>query len=197
MPVIILILLCLLFSGCGSEEPVENVFPTTIGEPAYVSEEIVWERQVNPYTGRGLYSIAFHDGVLRIRLKLQLVGYPVSDELREKYERGIEDMWSTTRFEIPVVVEVVWTDDYPDQEITIVFGIGRASTIQWYTHGWPDETAAHEAGHYFGLYDEYRGGDAQGFESRPRQSAGLMSNIHRPALDYYYDGFFNWLEERE
>lgn len=160
------------------------------------------EHQSNPFTGQGSYSIALHEGTLYVVLRLKLTGEPVSDELRERYEEGIERIWSTTRFEVPIVIDVVWTDKDPDKIIKVVSGVGRWHISQWRTKGQIEEIAAHEAGHYFGLFDEYGGGDAQGFDGgaapgpRPWHQRGLMSNHNSPVLDYYYDGFLAWYEEK-
>ena len=190
--------IALAISGCADR----NIDYSPNQDPPVAVAQTVWEHQSNPYTSQGSYSIAFSEDVLMVRLKLKLVGYPVTDELRSMYEKGIEDAWSTDRFDLPIVVDVVWTDEDPDKVITVVFGIGRWNTSQWYTAGWVEEIAAHEAGHYFGLFDEYGGGDAQGFDGgaapgpRAWHPPGLMANHNRPTLDFYYDGFLAWLDER-
>lgn len=187
-------------NGSSCEESVQEIESICgMDAPAFIQ----FEHQSNPFTGQGSYSIAFSEGILWVRLKLKLIGEPVSEELLLRYEKGIEDTWSTDRFEIPIRIDVVWTDNEPDKVIKVVSGVGRWHTSQWHTKGQIEEIAAHEAGHYFGLFDEYRGGDAQGFDGgaapgpRPWHQRGLMSNHNSPVLDYYYDGFLTWMEENK
>jgi hypothetical protein len=166
-----------------------------------VSSYAILEHQTNPYTGQGSYWIAYDGDAIYVIVHIKLVG-DVSDELRGRYEEGIERIWSTDRFDIPIIIDVVWDDEYPDKVVKVAQGVGRWNTSQWRTAGRVDKAAAHECGHYFGLYDEYGGGDAQGFDGgaapgpRPPHPRGLMSNHNMPTLDYYYDGFLLWLETR-
>lgn len=183
----------LLLASCGNGEVDNQDSPVSI----------TWEQTHNPLTGQGSYSIAYSGEEIMVRLKLQLVGTAVSDEIRERYAAGIEDVWSTSRFDIPITFYVAWDEDEPDKVIRIVDGHGhRWTTSTWYTDGWIEQEVAHEAGHYFGLYDEYGGGDAQGYDGgaappkRPAHPPGLMRSLHAPTLDYYYDGFILWYLER-
>lgn len=159
-------------------------------------EEERW--QSNPYTGQGSYGIGLCGGVIEVSLRLKLVG-EVDDEIRETYREEIEGRWSTDRFEVPVVFRVIWVEEGEDKTINVINGWGRWNTSQWYTRG---DAVAHEVGHYVGLFDEYGGGDAQGFDGgaapgpRAHHGVGLMQNSNYPTNDYYYDHFFLWLESK-
>ncbi len=199
-----LILLCFMVACRGENSSTETVsvemqtvsHATSIEEPEC---EIPMEHhQKNPYTGQGSYSIGFCDEQIVVQLTLNLVGDPVSDETRAIYKEEIESRWSTDRFEVPIVFKVVWSDIDPDKTITVINGWGNNwHTSRWYSRGRMD-AVAHEAGHYIGLFDEYGGGDAQGFDGgssngdRPWHPPGMMHTSWREPLDYYYDHFLLW-----
>jgi hypothetical protein len=160
-------------------------------------EEERWQR--NPYTGQGSYGIGLCGGVKEVTLRLQLIG-EYTDEYKEKCKEIIEEVWSTDRFEVPIEIVVIWTDDDPDKRINVNRYGNRWNTSEWYQVNL--RAAAHEAGHYVGLFDEYGGGDAQGFDGgaapgpREHHGVGLMQNSNYPTNDYYYDHFFLWLESK-
>lgn len=206
-----LLVFLLLLCGCGSDSTPEEIQAAVdqIAPDSAQTErcEIPVERDwANPYTGQGSYSIGLCGGVIEVTLTLCLVEEEkgtITDGLLMRYEDGIEAAWDTDRFDVPIRVNVVWSCEEPDKEITVRKGLGRFNTSQWYTTGWIEHGAAHECGHYLGLYDEYGGGgDAQGFDGgaapgpRGAHGPGLMANSNYPTLDYYYDHFRLWYEER-
>jgi len=74
--------------------------------------------------------------------------------------------------------------------------------LTWYTvgaGGWGDSyqeaVAAHEYGHMISLWDEYSGGAVNPITGLIN-TGGLMHTLSGPTLDYYYDPFLTWYENK-
>ncbi len=148
------------------------------------------------------YDIGFYNDTLMIDLDINLVGDTVDQLLLNRWESGIEDIWSTDRFETPISFNVDWVTENYDQTVIIHDGAGsNFNMLNWYTedaNGWGDayqeEIIAHEAGHMFGLWDEYAGGAIDPI-SGLINTGGLMHTLNGNTLDYYYDDMLNWHTE--
>jgi hypothetical protein len=192
---ILSIIFCLL-TGCAGEDP--DTVIQIVNELNEIQRCEIPEQthQKNPYTHQGCYSIALCEGIIEVTLRLELIGEAATDEYKEKCKGIIEEVWSTDRFEVPIQIVVIWTDKDPDKRINVNKYGNRWNTSEWYQINL--RAAAHEAGHYLGLFDEYGGGDAQGFDGgaapgpREPHESGLMCNSKMKTLDYYYDHFLLW-----
>lgn len=142
------------------------------------------------------YDIGFYDDTLQVDVDIKLDGVVANSVIMDMWESGMESMWSTRRFSVPIVFNVDWvTSDY-DQAVTVHSGPGRANITNWYLEpNWGptyhEETAAHEFGHMLSLYDEYTGG-AVNPNTRLTETGGLMHTLNGLTLDYYYDPFLEW-----
>lgn len=172
-------------------------------EPATIAwEDITGFNSSPPYGWAYSYDIGFYSGTLMIDVDVYLTGYDPGVGLKNRWEYGIESLWSTTRFSIPISFNVDWvTTDY-DYAVRIVNGAGRWNMLTWYTvgaGGWGDayqeEVAAHEYGHMISLWDEYAGG-AVNPSTHLINTGGLMHVLNGPTLDYYYDPFLSWYQEK-
>jgi hypothetical protein len=199
--VLTMLLAMVMCCGCGSDATQEEISAAvgTMQEATAVERcEITESEQRNIYTGQGRYSIALCDGVIEVTLRLNLVGEFVTDDLKERYKAGIEEVWNTDRFEVPIRIVIVWTDEDPHWTIKVHRCSVGWDTSNWCTGGWVERSASHEVGHYLGLFDEYGGGDAQGWDGgsapgpRAPHERGLMNISTRPTLDYYYDAILYW-----
>jgi hypothetical protein len=157
-------------------------------------------RSDNIYMGTYSYDIGFYNGTLMIDVDIDLVGYDPGITLTNRWERGIESIWSTNRFNIPISFNVDWVSTNFDYRVKVVEGQGRWNMLTWYTvgvGGWGDsyqeEVAAHEYGHMLSVWDEYAGGAVNPITGLIN-TGGLMHTLNGPTLDYYYDPFLTWYQ---
>jgi hypothetical protein len=118
------------------------------------------------------YGVSFESNQLVAHIRVDLVGDapigPHGEDLAAIWEAGIESAWNG-QYEIadginhyPIVIDVEWVDANADYVVTVHSGNGNVNATNFYTgnpSGWGFERqgiiAAHEAGHWLGLYDEY------------------------------------------
>jgi hypothetical protein len=187
-----IIIFVLLFTICICTD----AFALTFGW-----ENISGVRISGPYYWRYSYDIGFFDDVLKIDLDIKPTGFTPSDELFNAWEHGIEDIWSTNRFSVPVSFNVDWVSNNYDQQVYIHNEKNVSRMSDWYTDNYDggfsvqDEIAAHEAGHMFGLWDEYAGG-AINPNTGLINTGGLMANIRGNTLDYYYADMLGWYQHK-
>ena len=186
------ILMLLVFFGvCGETMAFSIPWQTISG--SRVSDHYAWNYS---------YDIGFFNEALMIDLDIKLVGDPVDHSLLNRWEHGIEDIWSTDRFAIPILFNVDWvSEDYDAVVYVHDRGTGVFNMTNWNTrnaNGWGDayqeEIAAHEAGHMVGLWDEFAGGavdPATGLIN----TGGLMQTLNGPTLDPYYADLFGWYDK--
>jgi PEP-CTERM motif len=148
------------------------------------------------------YDIGFFDGILMIDVDISLTGADPGVDLKSRWESGIEQIWSTDRFGVPIHFNVDWVSGNYDQLVTIVSGAGRWNMRTWYTvdaAGWGDayqeEVAAHEYGHMISMWDEYAGGAINPVTGLIN-TGGLMHTLNGPTLNDYYAPFLGWYEDR-
>lgn len=150
------------------------------------------------------YDIGLVDNVLMIDVDIAFIGAArPGAALRQRWESGIEGIWSTDRYSVPIHFNVDWVKaGRGDQTVTIIRGPGPWSLRTWYMgnpSGWGrryhEEIAAHEFGHMIGLYDEYAGAPLDPLTGRVN-TGGLMQTLDGPTLDHYYEAFLAWYEER-
>jgi hypothetical protein len=173
---------------------------------------IPWEtrtghQQSGPFGWDYSYDIGVVDDVLMIDVDIAFIGVRPRASLRNRWESGIEDIWSTDRFSIPIRIDVDWVKldgitGNQDQIVTVRRGRGAWNMLTWYTgnpSGWGnsyhEEVAAHEFGHMLALFDEYKGSAIDPVTGRVN-TGGLMETLDGPTLDYYYDAFLTWYTER-
>lgn len=175
---------------------------------------IPWEHQTGT-RGSGSsawtysYDIGLIDNILTIDVDVRLMidamfpPDPVSfPTLASRWQNGIESIWSTDRFSIPIEFNVDWVTENYDYAVTVTNAAPRWSLLHWYTigaGGWGDayqeEVATHEYGHMIGLYDEYAGGILDP-NTHFINTGGLMHTLNGPTLDYYYAPFLGWYETK-
>lgn len=190
------------FLGCLLSSALCLSFPATAGAYLFPWEHVTGYMSSPPYGWTYSYDIGFYSDILMIDVDVRLTGYAPDPSLRNRWENGIESIWSTNRFSVPISFNVDWvTTDY-DQSVTVVGGTGRWNMTTWYTvgaGGWGDayqeEVAAHEYGHMVSMWDEYAGG-AVNPATNLINTGGLMHTLDGPTLDYYYDPFLSWYEEK-
>lgn len=89
---------------------------------------------------------------------------PELDRVKDKWEAGIERIWSD-RFSLvtpsgeqyPVVIDAVFNGTRSHYDVIVSRNGGRTDELNWNLMISP-EAAAHEFGHMIGAFDEYRGG---------------------------------------
>ena len=150
------------------------------------------------------YDIGVFNDVLMVDVDIALAGVDPGASLRTRWECGIEGIWSTDRFSVPIVFNVDWVGltSSHDQRVTVRSGPGFWNLRTWYitdAGDWGDsyheEFAAHEYGHMISLWDEYEGAAVDPLTGRVN-TGGLMDTLDGSTLDYYYAPFLTWYEER-
>jgi len=159
----------------------------------------------SPYAWDYSYDIGVSGGQVLINLDIQLTGYNPGTALKNQWETGIEGIWSNKyavtdgTYGYPIVVDVHWVTAKADQVVEVFNSYGNYDMNDWYTvtdwgPDYHDEMAAHEAGHMFGLYDEYWGGATDPVTHYTAINA-LMGDLG-PVQERYYNGFLAWVEKR-
>ncbi|HNS55460.1 MAG TPA: PEP-CTERM sorting domain-containing protein, partial [Smithellaceae bacterium] len=115
---------------------------------------------------------------------------------------GIEGIWSTSRFNVPISFNVDWVTTGYDYSVNVTNSTGRWNMLNWYTigaGGWGDayqeEVAAHEYGHMIGEWDEYSGGAVDPV-TKLINTGGIMHTLNGGTLDYYYKDFLAWYDNK-
>lgn len=145
------------------------------------------------------YDVSFLNSESLTTLKVDLVGADPGATATQ-WRNGINDIWSNKAFFSDGVrlYEIKMKFDFVDSgahhTVTVHEGTGRTDMLNWYLSnpgGWPndmhDEIAAHEAGHMFGLFDEYSGGATYGGYTT---SGTLMSDLTLAGFQNYF-----WTQE--
>ncbi len=148
------------------------------------------------------YDIGWFDNKVLIDLDIKLAGDPVEQTLLNRWESGIEQIWSTDRFIVPISFNVDWVSNDYDQTVTAHAGDTETFNMtNWNISnaaGWGDdyqeEVAAHEFGHMLGLWDEYSGG-AVNPNTNLINTGGLMHTLDGEMLNLYYDDILSWYEQ--
>lgn len=161
-------------------------------------ETISGTRRSGDYAWRYTYREAFIDNAIRVDVDLTFVGATLTDALWSTWERGIESIWSTDRFSVPILFNVDRVSDTSayDYLVKVQAGSGRSDMGHWYAQDFfAAHTAAHEFGHMIGRFDEYFG---SGLDPETHLiTNGLMGNSRfGETLDAYYEPFLNWYEAR-
>jgi len=166
-----------------------------------------WEHQ-SKYMTSGVYGwvssydIGFYNDTLMVDVDIYLAGYTPADTLKSRWESGIESIWSTNRFSVPISFNVDWVTTGYDYVVNVTNSTGRWNMLNWYTigaGGWGDayqeEVAAHEYGHMIGEWDEYSGG-AVNPTTQLINTGGIMCTLNGITLDYYYTPFLSWYNNK-
>jgi len=183
------LLILLMFCGMYTKAPAANIPWETISG-SMSNDEFGWNYS---------YDIGFFNDTLMIDLDIRLEGATAAQSLLDRWESGIEQIWSTNRFAIPISFNIDWVFENYDQIVIIHDGnTGPFNMTTWNTmdaNGWGDEyqeaIVAHEAGHMFGLWDEYPGGAVDPI-TRLINTGGLMQTLDGGTLDPYYYDILNW-----
>ncbi len=168
--------------------------------------DISWEtisgsRSSDSFAWDYSYDIGYFNNTLMIDLDIKLEGAVVNALLLDKWENGIEEIWSTNRFEVPISFNIDWVSSNYDQIVTIhggdaaVFNMSNWNEVG--ANGWgeafQEEIAAHEAGHMFGLWDEYSEGAVDPVTGLIN-TGGLMDTLNGSTLNPYYNEMLNWYD---
>jgi hypothetical protein len=166
-----------------------------------------WEHQ-SKYMTSGVYGwvssydIGFYNDTLMVDVDIYLAGYTPADTLKSRWESGIESIWSTSRFTVPISFNVDWVTTGYDYVVNVTNSTGRWNMLNWYTigaGGWGDayqeEVAAHEYGHMIGEWDEYAEG-AVDPETQLINTGGIMHTLNGGTLDHYYADFLAWYDNK-
>ncbi len=186
------IVIMLVFLGvCGETTAFSIPWHTISG--SRVSGNFAWNYS---------YDIGYFDDTLKIDLGIRLVGDAVDHTLLNRWEHGIEDIWSTDRFATPISFNVDWVSENYDATVRIhdrstgIFNMSNWNTRN--ANGWGDayqeQIVAHEAGHMFGLWDEYAGG-AVDPDTGLINTGGLMQTLNGQTLDSYYTVMLGWFDK--
>ena len=156
-----------------------------------------WERMSYRYAR---YDIGYFDDAINVRLNMRNSGDYDGDML-DRFEYGVEDMWTTDRFDTPIEVDFNWVETDYNYSINVDDQYGRSSWSHWYTSGpWGDsyqeEVAAHEVGHFLGNYDEYESAWYIDPATGLVNTGGLMHTLRGDPLDYYYDDILEWFDNK-
>jgi hypothetical protein len=187
--------------------PPPDVAPETKADNVTSTDGGAWDSK---------YKIGFTDGTLTIDIAILLIPTAGVDpdvlaQRKVQWETGIEDIWSDA-YEIaegsnlyPIQVNVDWVTDplEADYIVAVYPGSGNVTMSAWYLEnpsGWGndyhDEIAAHEAGHYMGLYDEYPGGaldPAMPWGDPPSfPTDSIMADLGEPR-EWHFEGILAWL----
>lgn len=147
------------------------------------------------------YDISFNNQNLVIDINIKLQGLDPGDALRASWKTGIENIWGKS-FDIfdgtyyyDTVFNVHWVDSSPHQVVTVVSGFGYTSAHDWGI-GAPASSqpslAAHEVGHFFGLWDEYVGGPVDPVNPVIRPDSLMSLSLGKTYPDHY-NAFTGWL----
>jgi serralysin len=146
-----------------------------------------------------------------VLLKILLGGDDPGLALREIWEHGIESIWTDrfvievdSQFHYGVQFDAEFVDAGAHHNVTVHAGPGRVDMLNWFTQnpsGWPDdkqdEVAAHEAGHMFGLFDEYPAGAVDPDGSFGNVPDSLMGPLLTQTLSpRHYDFVVDWLSAK-
>lgn len=155
------------------------------------------------FAWRVKYDLTFQNGAFETDLRVRLINDPGAS-LRSIWENGVENIWNQQVFfsdgsrlyEVKLDFSFVTTGEH--QVVTVHNTVGRPSMSNWYTtpEGWGtayrDESAAHEAGHMWGNFDEYTGGATYGgFATSNR----LMADLTPTVLPYYFFSIEHYAEQ--
>jgi PEP-CTERM motif len=154
------------------------------------------------------YDIGFTaaTGIFDVALNINLTGADPGDALRAIWERGIENAWSRRfsimqdqQFVYDILFDVAFVQANSHHTVTVHNGTGAVNMLNWYTErpsGWPQDrqglTAAHEAGHMFGNFDEYVGGGVNPDGSFGNVPDSLMGALLTGTL---YDRHFQFVAD--
>lgn len=70
------------------------------------------------------YSIGFYSGILMIDVDIDLTGDAAGNILKGRWETGIETIWSTSRFAVPIQFNVDWVNVGADHTVTVTNSAG-------------------------------------------------------------------------
>ncbi len=166
-----------------------------------------------PYGWTYSFDIGFSDLEVGVEIRIGLEGDEPGAELLTVWENGIEDMWNrqfdiidawgevSDPYHYHVNFDVVFPEDplaSVHHAVHVTDGIGRGNMLSWYTTSdWGSEyngaAAAHEVGHMFSLFDEYKGG-AKDPNDPIEDPTSIMGSLDGVAKERHYEPFLDWLQ---
>jgi hemolysin type calcium-binding protein len=138
------------------------------------------------------YDLSFQNSEVLTTLKIDLVGDPPGLLRALSWYAGINDTWNdkvcfsdgSRLYEVKLKADFV--DGGAHHIVDVTSGSGATDMNNWYTDD-SGATAAHEAGHMFGNFDEYAGGATNnGFTT----TGTLMSDLTPSGFEDYF-----WTQE--
>lgn len=155
------------------------------------------------------YDIGQKDNRVLVHVAINLVQAddvtrPELDRVKDKWEAGIERIWSD-RFTLvtpageqyPVVIDVTFSGTRFHHDVIVSRNGGRTDELNWNLMISP-EAAAHEFGHMIGAFDEYRGGAVApdtGMTGRTSIMTGGTDKVSN-TFARHYEGIRRWFAEK-
>lgn len=141
------------------------------------------------------YDLSFLNSECLTTITIDLVGADPGS-VATQWKSGINDIrnnkacFSDGSRLYEVKLQADFVDGGAHQTVTVMAGTGPTNMTTWFLedpNGWPDdmhdEVAAHEAGHMFGLFDEYAGGATyDGYTT----TGTMMSDLTLSGFERYF-----------
>lgn len=176
-----------------------------------ISPETVTGRitAMNGFVWNYAYDIGQRDNKVMIHVAINLipadgVTRPELDRVRDKWEAGIERIWSD-RFMLvtpagerfPVVMDVTFSGVRFHHDVIVSRSGERTDELNWNLMISP-ETAAHEFGHMIGAFDEYRGGAVAPDTGNTDRTSIMTGGPDKGVKTFarHYEGIRKWFAEK-
>ena len=75
------------------------------------------------------YDIGLYNNTLLVDLDIALTGTAVEQPLLDRWESGIESLWSTNRFVVPISFNIDWVSGDYDQLVTVHTGLADRTPV--------------------------------------------------------------------
>ena len=180
-------------------------------EKGHIPVETVTGRitAMNGFVWNYSYDIGQKDNRVVVHVAINLVPAddvtrPELDRVKDKWEAGIERIWSNQFIlvtpsgeQYPVVIDAAFDGTRFHHDVIVSRSGGRTDELNWNLMISP-EAAAHEFGHMIGAFDEYRGGAvAPGTEMTDRTSI-MTGGTDKVSNTYarHFEGIRRWFAEK-
>ncbi len=180
-------------------------------EKGHIPAETVTGRitAMNGFVWNYSYDIGQKDNRVVVHVAIDLVPAddvtrPELDRVKEKWEAGIERIWSD-RFSLvtpsgeqyPVVIDVTFSGTRFHHDVIVSRNGGRTDELNWNLMVSP-EAAAHEFGHMIGVFDEYRGGAVAPDTGMTDRTSIMTGGTDKVSNTYarHFEGIRRWFAEK-
>lgn len=155
------------------------------------------------------YDIGQKDNRVLVHVAINLipaddVTRPELDRVKEKWEVGIERIWSNRFFlvtpsgeQYPVVIDITFSGTRFHHDVIVSRSGGKTDELNWNLMISP-EVAAHEFGHMIGVFDEYRGGAIARDIGITDRTSIMTGDPDKGGETYarHYEGIRRWFVEK-